>query len=154
MTDLNRKYIIVEIIPTTRTKETGDIAQISALKIDKLNLLDRFDYRIKDEKIANPAILKIINYDKDSFIYLDTTKDILNEFYTWSENLPVLIMDNDYTKSYLQDIKNNLFPISIFLNKQYSDTFIDELIEEYNLQPTNYIVDLLYESLLLKKNSD
>ena len=32
------KYVIVEIIPTTLKKETGDIIQLSALKINKLQI--------------------------------------------------------------------------------------------------------------------
>ena len=54
MTDLNQKYIIIEIVPTTSKKETGDIAQISALKLYGIKLIDRFDYRINEDKILNP----------------------------------------------------------------------------------------------------
>ena len=37
-----------------------------------------------------------------------------------------------------------------FLDKKYQDNIIEELIEEYNLEPSNYIVDLLYECLIKK----
>ena len=37
-------YIIVEIIPKHSSSEKGFIAQISALKLNGLNLIDRFDY--------------------------------------------------------------------------------------------------------------
>ena len=47
------KYIIVEVIPTHSKAEKGIIAQISALKLEGLKLLDRFDYRVKDELIEN-----------------------------------------------------------------------------------------------------
>ena len=40
------KYIIVEVIPTHSNSEEGFIAQISALKLDGIKLLDRFDYRV------------------------------------------------------------------------------------------------------------
>ena len=95
------KYIIIELIPSASTKEKGDIIQLSALKIDNLALLDRSDYRINEEKILIPDLLNIINYDKDKFIYKETTDEILNEFENWSENLPILILNNDYTLDYL-----------------------------------------------------
>ena len=48
--DFNKdKYIIVEVIPTRSSSKDGFIAQISALKLDGLKLIDRFDYRVKDE---------------------------------------------------------------------------------------------------------
>ncbi len=153
MINNSEKYIIIEIIPTTSKRETGDIAQISALKLNGLSLLDRFDYRINKDKIINPSILEIISYDDDLFTYLNSTDELIEEFKNWSEDLPILILDNDYTKDYLKDLNNEKISISKYLNKEYTDNFIDELIEEYNLEPSNYIVDLLYESLINKNNS-
>lgn len=153
MINNSEKYIIIEIIPTTSKRETGDIAQISALKLNGLSLLDRFDYRINKDKIINPSILEIISYDDDLFTYLNSTDELIEEFKNWSEDLPILILDNDYTKDYLKDLNNKKISISKYLNKEYTDNFIDELIEEYNLEPSNYIVDLLYESLINKNNS-
>ena len=47
--DFNKdKYIIVEIIPTRSNSKDGFIAQISALKLEGLKLIDRFDYRVTD----------------------------------------------------------------------------------------------------------
>lgn len=142
------KYIIIELIPSASTKEKGDIIQLSALKIDNLTLLDRFDYRINEEKILIPDLLNIINYDKDKFIYKETTDEILNEFENWSENLPILILNNDYTLDYLKELKNIKKDISSYINIPYSDDIIDVIIKKYNLEPTNYIVDLLYEALM------
>ncbi len=153
MINNSEKYIIIEIIPTTSKRETGDIAQISALKLNGLSLLDRFDYRINKDKIINPPILEIISYDDDLFTYLNSTDELIEEFKNWSEDLPILILDNDYTKDYLKNLNNEKISISKYLNKEYTDNFIDELIEEYNLEPSNYIVDLLYESLINKNNS-
>jgi DNA polymerase III alpha subunit (gram-positive type) len=145
------KYIIVEIIPTTRSKYSGEIAQISALKIDGLNLIDRFDYRLNEDKILIPDIKKITAYDKDKFIYLNSTNELLNELFHWSENLPLVIIDNDYTNDYLSDLPNKRIPIHSILNVENTDTIVENLIEKYQLQPTNYIVDLLYESILYQK---
>ena len=46
-----KKYIILEIIPTAVDPKKGEIAQLSALKLNGLNLIDRFDYRLNDDKI-------------------------------------------------------------------------------------------------------
>ena len=49
---LKDKYIIVEVIPTSSDSKKGIIAQLSALKLDGIKLIDRFDYRV-DEKLVN-----------------------------------------------------------------------------------------------------
>ena len=53
------KYIIVEIIPTHSNSEKGFIAQISALKLEGIKLIERFDYRVKDNLIENEDIKRI-----------------------------------------------------------------------------------------------
>lgn len=145
------KYIIVELIPTTSKKETGDIIQLSALKIDNLSLIDRFDYRLNEDKIYFKKLLELIDYDKELFVYKNTTDEILNDFKEWCENYKILIIDNEYTRSYLKEFENKE---SIFdhLNMKYNDNIIDEIIEKYNLENSNYIVDLLYEALIYENN--
>lgn len=142
------KYIIIEIIPTTRSKYSGEIAQISALKLDGLVLKDRFDYRLNEDKILIPDILRIVSYDKEKFNYLDSTNELLTKFQLWSEDLPILILDNDYTNDYLSELKNKRISITDILKIDYSNDVIEKLIALYKLEPSNYIVDLLYESIL------
>lgn len=147
---LNSKYIIVEIIPTAVTPKKGEIIQISALKLNGLTLLDRFDYRLDDASLPVPEMLSWISYDKDLFTYHNKSNIILKEFKTWSEKLPILILDETYTKAYLEKLGNELIPILSFLEEEYSTDIIDKLATKYNLEPSNYIVDLLYESLIQK----
>ena len=144
----NEKYIIIEIIPTSLHPDKGEIVQLSALKLDGIKLLDRFDYRLKEELNPIPDLNEIISYDKDSFTYKDSTKEILDEFNNWSEELPILILDNLYTENYLKDLNNKKESILKYLNEEYSDDIINKLINKYELEPSNYIVDLLYESLI------
>lgn len=146
------KYIILELIPTSSNPEKGDIIQLSALKINDLNLIDRFDYRLKDKYIPFNDLLEMISYDKESFIYKDTTKEILNDFKSWCEDLPLLILDNSYTSKYLEELDNEKQSIAEHLNLKYHDNIIEEIIEKYKLQPSNYIVDLLYEALIYESN--
>ena len=145
---LKDQYIILELIPTALKKEKGDIIQLSAIKLEGLNLLDRFDYRLREDLIAFPDLKEMISYDKDAFIYKDSTKEILNAFKEWSGDLPLLIIDNAYTQNYLVDLTNPKESIFKYLDMEYHDYIIEEFIKKYELEPSNYIVDLLYESLI------
>ena len=147
------KYVIVEIIPEAISPDKGNLVQISALKLEDLKLIDRFDYRIKEEKISNSDILDIISYDKDSFTYLDSTQELLDEFQKWIGDLSILILDNEYTNNFLANIKNKKESIASLLKMEYSDDFIDQIIKKYKLEPTNYIVDLMYEALIYESNN-
>jgi hypothetical protein len=39
-------YIILELIPEAISPDKGSIVQLSALKLNDLTLIDRFDYRL------------------------------------------------------------------------------------------------------------
>lgn len=144
----NTKYIILELIPTSLNPEKGLIIQLSALKLEGLKLLDRFDYRLKEELNPYPQMLEMFSYDKDSFTYKDTKEEILNDFTKWTEDLPLLILDNQYTPKYLASLSNQQESIIKYLNEEYQDDIIEKIINKYNLEPSNYIVDLLYEALI------
>lgn len=146
---LKKEYIILEIIPTA--VKGGDIAQLSALKLKGLQLIDRFDYRLNN--IGNPYIEEIIDYDKDNFTYKDSTSDIIKDFKTFIGKDLLLIIDNEYTKNYLEDIKNKKESIFSYLGTTCYDEVFNELKEKYNLEDSNYIVDLLYESLIYESNN-
>lgn len=144
----NTKYIVLELIPTSLNPEKGLIIQLSALKLDGLKLLDRFDYRLKEELNPYPQMVEMFSYDKDSFTYKDTKEEILNDFTKWTEDLPLLILDNQYTPKYLATLNNKQESILKYLNEEYQDDIIEKIINKYNLEPSNYIVDLLYEALI------
>ena len=146
------KYIIVEIIPTTSKKETGFIAQISALKLDGIRLLDRFDYRIEEELIENNDIKKMISYDKELFQYKKEKDSLLKEFINWSENLPLILLDNTYTLNYLEELENQKELIYPYLNLNYQNDSINEMMNKYHLEPSNHLVDLCYEAIIYENN--
>ena len=148
---MKKEYIILELIPTAT--KNGDIIQLSALKINDLKLIDRFDYRLVDDKIPLTELKEMISYDKESFIYKNETSEILNDLKNWSKELPFLIIDNSYTLNYLESFNNEKESVFKYLNMEYNDNIIDEIIEKYNLEPSNYIVDLLYEALIYESNN-
>lgn len=146
-----KKYIILEIIPTA-TKD-GDVVQLSALKIHDLKLIDRFDYRINENKIPYRDLIKMISYDKDKFIYKSSTKKIMSAFKKWCKNYDLLIIDNSYTLNYLEELNNKKESVFKYLNMEYNDNIIEDVIKKYKLEPSNYIVDLLYEALIYESNN-
>lgn len=145
--DLNKeRYIILEIIPTKVSG--GDVAQLSALKINGIKLEDRFDYRLDKNKIKIPDILNMTNYDNDSFKYAKTTKALMKNFKKFIGDLPLLIIDNSYTRNYLEEFDNKKESIFKYLNLDISDDVFDRLVNKYNLEASNYLVDLLYEAII------
>lgn len=146
------KYVIVEIIPEAISPDKGNLVQISALKLDGLKLIDRFDYRLNYDLVTNKDILKLISYDQDSFTYLNSTEELLNKFSEWSEDLPVYIFDNKYTNNFLATLLNDKVSIASVFDMDYTDDFVELLIKKYNLEPSNYIVDLIYEALIYRSN--
>ena len=147
MINLNEKrYVILELIPT-KSKD-GEIAQISALKLDGLKLEKRFDYRLDKSLIKIPELLNMLNYDNDAFKYTKTTKEIIDNFKNFIEDLPLLIIDNEYTKNYLEDIKNEKISIFNYFDIEVNNDSFNKLIEKYSLEPSNHFVDLLYEALI------
>lgn len=145
---LKEEYIILEIIPTAIHPSKGDIIQLSALKLKGLNLIDRFDYRLREDLIALKDFKDLVSYDKSAFTYQNSTKEILNSFKEWSKELPLLIIDNAYTENFLESLSNKKESIFKYLDTEYNDNIIEDLIKKYNLEESNYIVDLLYESLI------
>lgn len=147
------KYIIVEIIPTHSNKEKGFIAQISALKLEGIKLIDRFDYRVEDKFIENPDLKSIIQYDKQAFTYVNNIYFILEKFKQWAKGYPLLIMEEIYTPPYLEELENKKKSIYPYLNMEFHQKAIEEVIEKYHLQPSNHIVDLLYEAIIYEGNN-
>lgn len=145
---LKDEYIILELIPTAIHPSKGDIIQLSALKLKGIQLQDRFDERLEERLIALQDFKDLISYDKDAFKYKESTKEILSDFQEWINDLPLLILDNTYTNNFLESLPNKKESILKYLNKEYHDRVVEELIEENNIEPTNYIVDILYESLI------
>ena len=144
---LPKEYVILEIIPTSSNKNNGFIAQVQALKIKDNKIVNRLDLRIKEELINNKDLLKMISYDKEMFDYVNNN-EIIDRLISFVDKDLLLIIDNDYTKSYLEDISNNKESIFSYLNLEYSIDIFDKIINKYNLVPSNHLVDLLYEALM------
>lgn len=144
------RFIIMELIPTSLNPERGEIVQLSALKINGMQLEDRFDYRLNEKFIPYKSFVDLIDYDKEMFNYLDTKKEIMDKFENWIEDITLLTMDNEYTNNYLKDITNKKESVFDYLNITNTDDVIDRIMRLYNIEPTNHVVDILYEALIHK----
>lgn len=144
------KIIILELIPTNLKNNNGIIIQLSALKLDGLKLIERFDYRLKDDKLPLSQLKDMINYDNDQFTYVDNDSIILDKFKNLAKDYNILILDNIYTKDYIDHLDNNIDYILKYLNLEYDKDIIDTIINKYNLVNSNHIVDLLYEALMME----
>lgn len=147
-----KEYIILEIIPSTSKRETGNILQIQALKLNGLKLISRFDYRL-DIPVNNSDLLNMISYDKKNFTYVKDEVQLIKEFKDFISDLPLLIIDNSYTLDYLGEFNNSKESIFKYLNLEYSLDIFDKIITKYNLEPSNNLVDLLYEALIYESNN-
>lgn len=151
MIDIKKdKFVILEIVPTALDPAKGDIAQLSALLINEGRIVDRFDYRLNKDKVKVPEILRMLDYDNDAFKYEKTTKNIMKKFGKFMDNLPLLIIENEYTRNYLRNVDNEKESVFKYLDLEVSDDVFDRLIKKYDLEPSNYFVDLLYEALMRK----
>ena len=148
---LPKEYIIVEIIPNHSNSKVGFIVQLQALKIKDDKIIDRIDLRVDDSLIDNSDLLKMISYDKEMFTYV-SKDELLNKFIDFINKDKLLIIDNYYTLDYLSNIPNKKDSVFKYLDLELSDDVFDKLIKKYELEPSNHLVDLLYEALIFEKS--
>lgn len=145
---LKDKYVIVEIIPTSLKKENGQVVELTALKVDGLKLIDRFNYRLNKDNVSIKEFTDMCSYDDDKFTYLDQSSDILKEFKNWVSDLPLLIIDNTYTLDYFDEIENSKELVFPYLELEFNGEVIQKMIDKYKLESSNYMVDLVYEAII------
>lgn len=145
---LPKEYIIVEIIPNHSNAKVGFIVQLQALKIKDNKIIDRLDLRVTEELINNPDLLNMISYDKEMFTYVSDKETILKEFVKFIGKDKLLIIDNYYTLDYLSNIRNKKESVFKYLDLELTDDVFDKLIKKYKLEPSNHLVDLLYEAII------
>ena len=148
------KYIIVEVIPTRSNPKEGFIAQISALKLDGIKLVDRFDYRVEDKFIESEDLRNMIQYDKKSFTYVNNIYFILEKFKQWAKDYPLLLLEDKYTKKYLRELKNKKEIVYPYLGFKHEPYVFNKIIDKYNLEISEHLVDLIYEAIIYEGNNN
>lgn len=147
------KYIILELIPDKMDSRTGNIIQLSALKLEGLKLISRFDYRLDENKVTNEDLKNMTSYDKENFNYVSTSKQIKDEFKKWAQDLPILLIDDTYTMDYLKEINNEKKLVYPYLNLEYKEDVFTKIMEKYPIEPSNYLTDIIYEALIYESNN-
>jgi DNA polymerase III alpha subunit (gram-positive type) len=150
---LPKEYIIVEIIPSHSNSKYGFIVQLQALKIKEDKIIDRLDLRVNEDLINNPDLVNMISYDEEMFTYVNDKEDILKDFIKFIGKDKLLIIDNYYTLDYLSTIKNKKESVFKYLDLELSDDVFDKIMKKYKLEPSNHLVDLLYEAIIFEKES-
>lgn len=149
---LPKEYIIVEIIPNHSNSKVGFICQLQALKIKDDKIIERLDLRVNEDLINNPDLLKMISYDKEMFTYVEKD-ELLKMFINFIKKDRLLIIDNYYTLDYLNDIPNKKESVFKYLDLELTNDVFDKLINKYKLEPSNHLVDLLYEALMFERSN-
>ncbi len=150
---LPKEYIIVEIIPSHSNSKFGFIVQLQALKIKEDKIIDRLDLRVNEDLINNPDLVNMISYDEEMFTYVNDKEDILKDFIKFIGKDKLLIIDNYYTLDYLSTIKNKKESVFKYLDLELSDDVFDKIMKKYKLEPSNHLVDLLYEAIIFEKKN-
>lgn len=139
-----KEGILLELIPS-KSKD-GDIIQIEALDIKNNEIINRLNIRYLAKNL-DQKLIDMISYDKEDHIYLDSNEEMLKALKDFANDKTIYILDNSYTKEYLKEFNTSF--VEDFLSEE-KENFLERMIKKYNIQPTNYIVDILYESIILR----
>ena len=82
------------------------------------------------------------------FNYVDNIYFIPEKFKQFVEDLPLLVLDDTYTLDFLSYLDNKKELVYPYLDIEFSLDVIDRLKDKYNLEDSNHLVDLIYESLI------
>ena len=56
-------------------------------------------------------------------------------------------------QNYLNELENEKELIYKYLDLEYSEDIFEIIMKKYNLEPTNHLVDILYEAIIYQGNS-
>ena len=150
MNKIPKSFIILELIPSSRIN--GDLIEVNALRIKDKKIIDRLNIRLDRDKINNQDLLDITNYDIDNFKFFDSKEKIEKELKDFVKKTPLYYIFDSYTSNYLEYLTNTKYDILKLLNLNYHFDIIDEIINKYKIEPTKYIVDILYEALIFNED--
>ena len=71
----------------------------------------------------------------------------------WAKDLPLLIIEEDYTLDYLKDLKNKKELAFKYFDMDYSLDIFERLMKKYSLEPSDHLVDLIYEAIIYEGNN-
>ena len=95
----------------------------------------------------------MIQYDKKSFNFVNNKYFMIEKFKQWSKGYPLLLLEESYTKDYLGELDNDMELVYKYLDLEYGLDVFDRIMKKYNLQPSDHLVDLIYESIIFESDN-
>lgn len=144
----NGRYIIFDTEFSTMNGDETNMIEISAIKVDKLNIVDEFSYLIRDHKDMLTKGVSRLTKIKEEMLLKDGVEEAyaLNKFIEFIEDLPVVAhaIENDWHACVLLGCENNNIPLPkneildsyLILKCMYpkSKCGLDGLISKFNLR--------------------
>lgn len=144
----NGKYIIFDTEFSTTKGDKSNMIEISAIKVDKLNIVDEFSYLIRDhEDMLTKSVSRLTKIKRNMLIEDGFgERHVLNKFIEFIEDLPVMAhaVENDWHSCVLLGCDNNNIPLPknkildsfLILNLIYpkDKCGLDGLISKFNLR--------------------
>ena len=104
----------------------------------------------------NESSDEILDYEALILLIIKTLYQI---FISTDIHTSIFVILNKKIYSFLNKLNTNINSfldkkesIASYLDTEYNDDLINYLIKKYNLEPSNHIVDLLYESMIMHDN--
>ena len=140
---LEQDYASIEII----------FADDGSREFDKAMIERYISENKKDNLVNNITVLNTMKYDCDMFKYVFDTDTMMNDFKTFVGDYNIFIVEDSYTLDYLSYLDNKMELIYPYLNMEYSLDVFDKIIDKYNLEFSNHLVDLIYEAIIYESNN-
>ena len=78
---------------------------------------------------------------------------MIEKFKQWSKGYPLLLLEESYTKDYLGELDNDMELVYKYLDLEYGLDVFDRIMKKYNLQASDHLVDLIYESIIFESDN-
>ena len=94
-----------------------------------------------------------MQYDKQNFTYVNNIYFIIEKFKQWAKDYPLLLLENEYTNKYLSEMENQKELVYPYLELDYDQDVFLKIIDKYKLEPSEHLVDLVYEAIIFEGNN-
>ena len=71
----------------------------------------------------------------------------------FAKDLPLLLIDDTYTLNYLEEMNNKKELVYPYLELEKTNDVFNIIMDKYKLQPSNHLVDLIYEAIIYEGNN-
>ena len=65
-----------------------------------------------------------------------------------------MLIEKDYTKEYLASLNNKMELVYPYLEVEYNYGVFNTIMNKYQIEASNYLVDIIYEAIILESNNE